>query len=106
LVASRRSEWGATLDVRLLAEAQRLNQAGYPAPLLAWQPHLRAITDVAAAREDAWGAVLCNQLGYHLERIAYHVWIDLRRLFLLRLRWSSQDNSDLRGVANQDALLA
>ena len=59
------------LEARLLAEdgLRRLNQAGYPAPLLAWQPHLRAVTDAAAAREDERAAALCNTLGFHLEMI-------------------------------------
>jgi hypothetical protein len=30
------------------AEAQRVNEAGYPAPLLAWQPQLRFVADHAA----------------------------------------------------------
>jgi tetratricopeptide (TPR) repeat protein len=53
----------------LLAEAKRLNKAGIPGPLLAWQPHLRAITESAQSREDTIAAVLCNMLGYHLRMI-------------------------------------
>jgi len=63
------AEAQATVEETLLAEARRLNQAGYPAPLLAWQPHLRAVTEAAQAREDEWGAGLCNELGYHLRTI-------------------------------------
>lgn len=51
----------------VLAQAHRLNEAGYPAALLAWQPHLRFVTDAAQAREDERAAVLCNELGYHLK---------------------------------------
>lgn len=38
----------------LLAEGNRLIHAGYPGPLLALHPHLRAITEAIQAREDAW----------------------------------------------------
>jgi tetratricopeptide (TPR) repeat protein len=58
------------VEAALLAQADRLNQAGYPAPLLAWQAHLRAVTDRAAGRGDERGAGLCNTLGYHLDTIA------------------------------------
>jgi len=51
------------------AEASRLNQQGIPGPILAWQLHLRAITDLARNREDTTAAGLCNTLGFHLEMI-------------------------------------
>ncbi len=54
------------VEEALFAEASRLNQAGYPALLLAWQPHLRAVTDAALKREDERAARLGNELGYHL----------------------------------------
>ena len=54
------------VEESLLAEADRLNNAGIPGPLLAWQPHLRAITETARSREDTNAAGLCNELGYHL----------------------------------------
>jgi tetratricopeptide (TPR) repeat protein len=54
------------VEEALLAEANRLNKTGYPAPLLAWQPHLRVVTDVAQKRGDKQGASLCNALGHHL----------------------------------------
>jgi tetratricopeptide (TPR) repeat protein len=50
----------------MLKVARQLNSTGYPAPLLALQPHLRAITDAAKGREDNRAAVLCSELGYHL----------------------------------------
>jgi tetratricopeptide (TPR) repeat protein len=59
----------AAVEEALLAGARRLNQAGYPAPLLAWQPHLRAVADAARAREDERAVGLCNTLGYHLHTI-------------------------------------
>ncbi len=55
------------VEESVLAEANRLNNAGIPGPLLAWQPHLRAITEIALMRETANAAGLCNTLGYHLE---------------------------------------
>jgi tetratricopeptide (TPR) repeat protein len=54
------------VEERLLNEANRLNNAGIPGPLLAWQPHLRAITEIARRRETTNAARLCNTLGYHL----------------------------------------
>jgi tetratricopeptide (TPR) repeat protein/MinD-like ATPase involved in chromosome partitioning or flagellar assembly len=54
----------------LYQNAKKLNHAGYPAPLLAWQVHLRYVTDEAISRMDERAAALCNELGYHLVMIA------------------------------------
>ena len=54
------------VEQAVLEEANRLNNAGYPAPLLAWQTHLRYVTDSARNREDETAAGLCNTLGFHL----------------------------------------
>jgi tetratricopeptide (TPR) repeat protein len=51
----------------LLDESSRINRSGYPGELVAWQPHLRAVTDRAMNRGDERGADLCNGLGYHLD---------------------------------------
>ncbi|NIO76338.1 MAG: tetratricopeptide repeat protein, partial [Armatimonadetes bacterium] len=59
----------AAVEEALFDEAAQLNRAGYPAPLLAWQSHLRAVTDAARQREDERGASLCNELGYHLRSV-------------------------------------
>jgi tetratricopeptide (TPR) repeat protein len=61
------------VETAVIEEASRINKAGYPAPLLAWQPHLRAVTDVALARADEQAASLCNELGWHLWDIAAYV---------------------------------
>lgn len=53
----------------VLEEASRLIKAGFPAPLLGWQVHLRAVTDAALLHRDAMAAHLCNELGYHLQTI-------------------------------------
>lgn len=58
------------VETAMIEEAARLNKAGYPAPLLAWQPHLRAVTDMALIRKDEQAARLCNELGWHLWDIA------------------------------------
>jgi tetratricopeptide (TPR) repeat protein len=50
-------------------EATRINQSGDPRPLLAWQPHLRAVTKAALERRDLQAAKLCNELGWHLWHI-------------------------------------
>ena len=57
------------VEEALFEEANRLNRAGYPAPLLAWQAHLRAVTESAWGQESERTARLCNELGYHLRRI-------------------------------------
>jgi tetratricopeptide (TPR) repeat protein len=60
----------AAVEQTLLDEAERVNESGYPARLLPWQPHLRAVTDAARGREDGQAARLCNELGCHLIAIA------------------------------------
>jgi tetratricopeptide (TPR) repeat protein len=59
----------AVVEQALLHEAMRVNASGYPARLLPWQPHLRAVTDAARAREDEQAANLCNELSYHIRAI-------------------------------------
>lgn len=51
-------------------EATRLNDVGLPAPLLAWQVHLRHVTNIAADRGIEPGVYLLNSLGLHLNMIA------------------------------------
>jgi tetratricopeptide (TPR) repeat protein len=53
----------------LCVEAERLNESGYPAALLAWQTHLRAVVNGALEREDEQAACLCHALGKHLRQI-------------------------------------
>jgi len=59
----------AAVEQTLLERANQLNNAGYPAALLALQPHLRRVTDAALVRADERAAGLCNTLGYHLQAI-------------------------------------
>jgi tetratricopeptide (TPR) repeat protein len=54
------------VEEALLQEAIRLNQRGFPAPLLIWQAHLRAVTEGAWSREEIRAAGLCNEMGVHL----------------------------------------
>lgn len=54
----------------LLAVTKQQNSAGNPRPLLPLQPHLRAVTDTAAKREDERAVALCLAFGYHLSEIA------------------------------------
>ncbi|HEY0602351.1 MAG TPA: toll/interleukin-1 receptor domain-containing protein, partial [Herpetosiphonaceae bacterium] len=53
----------------MLGIARTLNARGYPAPLLALQPHLRAITNAALEQRDANAAALANEFAYHLQLI-------------------------------------
>jgi tetratricopeptide (TPR) repeat protein len=63
----------AAVEQALLDEARRVNDSGYPARLLPWQPHLRVVTDAARSREDEQAARLCTALGYHFHEIGdYH----------------------------------
>ncbi len=52
------------------AEADRLIDAGYPAPLLAWQPHLRAVTEMAVEQGSDRARGLLLSLGRHLRMVA------------------------------------
>lgn len=57
------------VEYGLFAEANRLNKAGYPAPLVAWQTHLRSVVNEAWQRDDERAARLCSALDYHLSMI-------------------------------------
>ena len=54
------------VEQAILDEANRLNNARIPAPLLELQSHLRWATERAIPRADALAASLCNTLGHHL----------------------------------------
>ncbi|MCX6050734.1 MAG: tetratricopeptide repeat protein [Chloroflexi bacterium] len=45
------------------------NMSGYPARLLAWQPHLQHVTDCAQLRNDQRSAKLATSLGYHFKAV-------------------------------------
>jgi tetratricopeptide (TPR) repeat protein len=53
----------AAVEDVLLAEAERLVNAGYPSPVLVLHPHLRAVTEAAQRREDTRAAGLATVLG-------------------------------------------
>jgi tetratricopeptide (TPR) repeat protein len=59
----------AAVATALLREANRINKAGVPGPLLAWQVHLRHITDTVRGQASEQAARLCNELGLHLKMI-------------------------------------
>jgi tetratricopeptide (TPR) repeat protein len=59
----------AAVELALAEEAERLNKAGYPAVLLAWQVHLRAVTNAAADRDDEQAARLCHITSEHFRQI-------------------------------------
>jgi len=65
----RDSEAQAATEMAVLTEARRINSTGYPFGLLAWQPHLRIVTNRAQKRGDERGSDLSNELGYHLHAI-------------------------------------
>jgi tetratricopeptide (TPR) repeat protein len=57
------------VEQAMLETANRLNNAGYPAPLLALRTHLRAIAGRASERADERAADLSNTFGYYLQMI-------------------------------------
>ena len=54
------------VETVVCSEADKLNHAGFPGPLLAWQVHLRAITDRALQRQDERAGNLASALDFHL----------------------------------------
>ncbi|HEY0734114.1 MAG TPA: helix-turn-helix transcriptional regulator, partial [Herpetosiphonaceae bacterium] len=56
----------AAVEATMLRVADDLNTTYHPRPLLAIQPHLRAIVDAAQPRADARAAALCHALGVHV----------------------------------------
>lgn len=62
-----------TVEEALLGEANRINQSGYPAPLLAWQLHLAHVAEQADKRKSEPAGTLFNELGYHLWMISDYV---------------------------------
>jgi tetratricopeptide (TPR) repeat protein len=54
----------------VMAEVESANASGNPRPLLAWQAHLRYVTDAAKARADERAATLCTEMGQFLYTVA------------------------------------
>jgi tetratricopeptide (TPR) repeat protein len=54
------------VEEAILKAAALSNETRNPAPLLQWQPHLRAATNRAMQRENRTAARLCDELGIHL----------------------------------------
>ena len=54
------------VEENVLDEARHLNLEGFPAPLLAWQPHLRHVADEAERCGSDFAGGLLNELGVHL----------------------------------------
>lgn len=57
------------VEEQLIAEAYRINTAGYPAAMAPLLPHLRQVSEAAKGREDERAAVLCSNLGYYLRAV-------------------------------------
>lgn len=58
------------VEKTVFENAQILIEAGYPGPLLAWQYHLRYMTDNALTRQDEQSATMAGIIGYHLMDVA------------------------------------
>jgi len=79
----------------ILQEAERFNNAGYPAALRAWQVHLRAVTDAALGREDEVGAQLGSELAFHLETIGNpEAWEYCRNSLAIRKKVLGEEHPD------------
>jgi tetratricopeptide (TPR) repeat protein len=74
------------IETAVFEEAERLNQAANPAQLLAWQVHLRAVTNSAFDRDDERAARLCHVLGEHFRQIGDYTraQISLERALAIR----------------------
>src|SRR5260221_428441 len=68
-VGTTGTEAQTVVEQVLLERADNLNSKGYSIPMLALQPHLRLVTNVALERGDKRAANLCTQLGIHLHMI-------------------------------------
>jgi Tfp pilus assembly protein PilF len=62
----------AAVEGALMNDANRVNEAGYPAPLRPWASHLRHVAEQAAARQSETAGTLFNEFGYHLYMEADH----------------------------------
>ncbi len=104
---STESEAQADVEQALLEQAQELNAAGYPAPLLAWQPHLREVTHAAVQRKSELAASLCNELGSHLIHIgAYSEAQDyLQQALSIRQHVLGPEHPDVASSLNNLAML-
>ena len=78
------------VETAVIQEAAHINEGGDPRPLLAWQLHLRTVTQAALHRKDLIAAKLCNELGGHLwlsgdypdSQFYYELALDIRRSYL------------------------
>ena len=96
------------VEVTLLIEAIRLNRAGYPMSLLAWQQHLRFVTNATLVYEDEFAALLCNALGKHLQEIGNYpdARFYLERALAIREKTSGpNDPTTARSLNNLGLLL-
>jgi tetratricopeptide (TPR) repeat protein len=67
------AEAEGAVELVLANTINQLNDAGYPEPVLALQPHLRHLIKRSPKRIDEWMAFFCGALGHHLEMIGdYH----------------------------------
>jgi tetratricopeptide (TPR) repeat protein len=80
----------------VLEEATRLNEADNPAPLLAWQPHLRVVAERANKGADKVAARLDDELGTHLWQAGNYSegQVHLERAVALHEKLSGQEHPD------------
>lgn len=106
---SSSADTGAQTDVEqaLLTTTRRLNQAGYPAPVLALQSHLRFVCEEALQRGDELSANLCHELAYHLYSIGAYTeaGIYCQKALAIYRRVLGEEHPDTATSLNHLALL-
>jgi tetratricopeptide (TPR) repeat protein len=98
----RDSEAQADAETAVLIEARRINSTGYPSGLLAWQPHLRMVTNRAQKRGDERGSDLSSALGYHLHAIGDYAgaYPNYQKALEIRGKVLGEEHPDTAGSLN------
>ncbi len=98
----------AAVEATMLSTGNRLSQGGHKAPLLALQPHLRAVTEEAQQRVDEQAAKLCSTMGYHLNMLGDYAGARpyYERALAIREKVLGEDHPDTaRSLNNLGSLL-
>lgn len=96
------------LELVLCTEAERLNEAGYPAALMVWQQHLRHVANMAFAREDEQAARVCHALAEHFRQIGDYVRARraLERVVEIRRKvWGNEQAATARSLTELGGIL-
>jgi len=92
----------------LSEQAKQINDAGLPAPLRAWLPHLQHVAEMASQRGSQHASRLFNRLGYHLnmEGLYASAKATYERALKIDEAHYGQENPDIaRGLTNLGGVL-